>query len=332
MKRSVLLVGVAQPRFVLAGSDCYPLSKGMIMSRMLKIGFLVVGCATLAVVATHEVCAQSSSIGSYKSTPRFQSRAEIAALPPSSSPSTIRAGFTPNSSAGRSAVQSDVYPYPANSRGARVAVQSNYVLPQRIPIAQNSSQISIGTNSTIKSLVNTSGQSSFALPTNYSVQRPAITTTAYRQPIYQAPTLGIGKTSLSGVQTCYCQPNFNPAAVASRTTAGYQTAQNSSIGSGLDIPTLDIRVPGQQDVNPFPATGQAVSQSNYQYPLPTAPQNSAQSGSWWTPFVTGSGTYPAVIRRQNMPVGSYLGQGLIGQPTAYVDGQPVRNLLRYITP
>jgi hypothetical protein len=27
-----------------------------------------------------------------------------------------------------------------------------------------------------------------------------------------------------------------------------------------------------------------------------------------------------------------LGRGLYGQPTAYVDGQPVRNFLRYIFP
>lgn len=39
-----------------------------------------------------------------------------------------------------------------------------------------------------------------------------------------------------------------------------------------------------------------------------------------------------LVRFQNMPPGSYLGQGLVGQPKAYVDGQPVRNLLRYIFP
>lgn len=33
-----------------------------------------------------------------------------------------------------------------------------------------------------------------------------------------------------------------------------------------------------------------------------------------------------------MPQGTYLGQGIIGQPTAYVDNQPLRNLLRYIFP
>ena len=33
-----------------------------------------------------------------------------------------------------------------------------------------------------------------------------------------------------------------------------------------------------------------------------------------------------------MPAGTYLGQGIIGQPTAYVPSQPLRNLLRYIFP
>jgi len=47
---------------------------------------------------------------------------------------------------------------------------------------------------------------------------------------------------------------------------------------------------------------------------------------------SGSGQYTPLFQFRNMPPGSYLGQGLIGQPTAYVDGQPVRNLLRYIAP
>lgn len=32
------------------------------------------------------------------------------------------------------------------------------------------------------------------------------------------------------------------------------------------------------------------------------------------------------------PQASYVGQGILGQPKAYVSGQPVRNFLRYITP
>jgi hypothetical protein len=88
----------------------------------------------------------------------------------------------------------------------------------------------------------------------------------------------------------------------------------------------------QPQLPQLPQNGQSNLQFNFPTQLEVAPQYGAQGAKWWTPFVTGSGTYPPVIRRQNMPVGTYLGQGLIGQPTAYVDGQPVRNLLRYISP
>ena len=62
------------------------------------------------------------------------------------------------------------------------------------------------------------------------------------------------------------------------------------------------------------------------------PQFNQTGGNWWTPFITGSGYYTPLLNFRNLPPGSYLGQGLVGQATAYVDGQPVRNLLRYISP
>ncbi len=40
---------------------------------------------------------------------------------------------------------------------------------------------------------------------------------------------------------------------------------------------------------------------------------------------------PAGVTLQNMPPGTYVGRGLVGQPAAYIDGQPLRNLIRYIT-
>ena len=46
----------------------------------------------------------------------------------------------------------------------------------------------------------------------------------------------------------------------------------------------------------------------------------------------GNGPYRPIVTLRNMPPGTYLGQGIIGQPKAYVDGQPVRNLIRYIFP
>ena len=62
------------------------------------------------------------------------------------------------------------------------------------------------------------------------------------------------------------------------------------------------------------------------------PQLGGNTGSGFNSLLAGSGGYTPLLQFRNMPPGSYLGQGLIGQPTAYVDGQPIRNLLRYISP
>ncbi len=43
-------------------------------------------------------------------------------------------------------------------------------------------------------------------------------------------------------------------------------------------------------------------------------------------------TYRPLIPIQSLPNSSYIGQGIYGQPKAYVDGQPVRNFFRYILP
>lgn len=43
-------------------------------------------------------------------------------------------------------------------------------------------------------------------------------------------------------------------------------------------------------------------------------------------------TWVPLIPLRSMPYGTYLGQGIIGQPVAYVEGEPVRNFLRYVFP
>ncbi len=85
---------------------------------------------------------------------------------------------------------------------------------------------------------------------------------------------------------------------------------------------------------PQVATGYLPSGTVYPYPaastVPTL-NNSPQlppPGFGASPRVN----YQPVFKFQNMPPGTYLGQGAIGQPTAYVDGQPLRNLLRYVFP
>jgi hypothetical protein len=53
-------------------------------------------------------------------------------------------------------------------------------------------------------------------------------------------------------------------------------------------------------------------------------------GSFWDPQSIYSAKNPSpLVKFKNMPPGTYLGQGIVGQPKAYVDGQPFRNLFRY---
>ena len=141
-----------------------------------------------------------------------------------------------------------------------------------------------------------------------------------RQTVYQQSTLGLGGPLFRTAQNCNCTPGYNPAAAA------YQApALNPNVGAGLAL--------APQNFQPNSATRLGFGQPNYQLPAGVGtPQFGAQGARWWTPFVSGSGVYTPLLKLQNMPVGTYLGQGVIGQPTAYVDGQPVRNLLRYISP
>lgn len=91
---------------------------------------------------------------------------------------------------------------------------------------------------------------------------------------------------------------------------------------------------GYNVVGPQVATGYLPSGTVYPYPaastvptLNTSPQLS--------PIVYGANprvNNQTVYELQNMRPGTYLGRGAIGQPKAYVDGQPLRNLLRYVFP
>ncbi len=130
---------------------------------------------------------------------------------------------------------------------------------------------------------------------------------SFRQTAYQTPTLGLGPvgstrpTVYPTSQSCYCAP-----------TAPANAANTAPTLGGGAVAGYYAQAPNLAAPQPLP------------YQLP------ADSG-----FPQLGGTAPAanaVVIRQNYPPGTYLGQGIIGQPTAYVDGQPVRNLMRYIFP
>ncbi len=161
----------------------------------------------------------------------------------------------------------------------------------------------------------------------------------------------------------YVNPNLN--------FAGYQGYQPSALPAN-SVPALNTNVtrvaqnccgngqsccctcqPQTQPFQAFPGGGQAAPVRNTGYQVPQSqgyqwqpnigvPQLGGNTGggfgsglrSWLNGSTSGASSngLASMLPFRNMPPGAYLGQGIIGQPTAYVDGQPLRNLLRYVAP
>jgi hypothetical protein len=86
--------------------------------------------------------------------------------------------------------------------------------------------------------------------------------------------------------------------------------------AALTAPTLTAPQPVQ-----LPATG---LNPGMQYNL---------DPTWNSSFTTNPSrsTYSPILALRNLPPGTYVGQGILGQPKAYVDGEPIRNFLRYFS-
>lgn len=139
-------------------------------------------------------------------------------------------------------------------------------------------------------------------------------------PVVTQPTLGISSNNsfkppvATAPANCQCQPNGLASTLPPYTTG---------------VPTIPFAPPA-----PLPGTVPTSYTTSATGSAATAPGAVAPAGATPTtayyPYLTGN--FQPVVATQNMPPGTYLGRGLIGQPTAYVDGQPVRNLFRYIFP
>lgn len=164
--------------------------------------------------------------------------------------------------------------------------------------------------------------------------------TSARQTAFQVPTLGLTPVARTA-QNCNCAPAppqfFQPQQQGFAPAA----AQVPSLGG---VPNLNIQVPGQTggfaqqgfQASPF-QSGNQVYTPNYGLQSGIGTPQFGNTGfgggsSWLTTFLTGRGQYPNLLSFRNLPPGTQLGQGIIGQPTAYVDGQPARNLFRWLLP
>ena len=169
-----------------------------------------------------------------------------------------------------------------------------------------------------------------------------------RQTAYQAA--GLNNNSIRTAQNCNCPPTTGGFQVPPTTTPGftYQPIQ----AAAQPVPQGNLFVPGT-NVN-----GQTIAPPALQFnngnvccqPTPGVQLNGVGQGfntfgnagtgrfgngwfqNWSRPLVTGSGAYQPIIDLQGFKPGTYLGKGIIGQPTAYVQYQPLRNLLRYLFP
>lgn len=146
-------------------------------------------------------------------------------------------------------------------------------------------------------------------------------TTASRQPAaaiapqrtLQVPTSGYGVT----------QNTYQAPLVAQVPSLGVPTTLNRAMRPNCS--SCNVNAPGYGGVAPptkvytpaasLPPTLGAQGQGYYQGGTMVPPQRSV---------------YTPVVRLQNMPPNVYAGQGIIGSPKLYVDGQPIRNLMRYL--
>jgi len=155
---------------------------------------------------------------------------------------------------------------------------------------------------------------------------------------YVVPTLGISSPdSTAATATSIPQTTTIPrttARVAENCCNPCAATQQSNLSvTGFSVPAYD---PNAALTAPSlliqPPVGSARGGGfNLQNPNIGVPQFN-NTNRTWTPFASGAGAYQPLVRLVNMQPGTFLGQGVIGQPTAYVDGQPIRNLFRYLFP
>lgn len=128
-------------------------------------------------------------------------------------------------------------------------------------------------------------------------------------------------------------PVFRPQAVNS--FAGQAANQvptlNPNVGSAPNVASTYGGFLGQAGAN-----YQVQPQGGYQFQSGLGvPQfqstGTAGRGGWFSNGLFGTGAYTPLLPLVSAQ-GARLGQGIIGQPTAYMDGQPLRNLLRYLSP
>ena len=140
-------------------------------------------------------------------------------------------------------------------------------------------------------------------------------------------------TSVAKPQCCCVPQNCCVAAPAQTPVTPAPVFRPQTVNQAANqVPTLTPGVPGGF-LGQNGANFQVQPQPGFQFqPGLGAPQfNPTGGGNWFSTALSGTGVYTPLLPIASAQ-GARLGQGIIGQPTAYIDGQPLRNLLRYVFP
>ena len=339
--------------------------KGKTMNYFLKCTFVaIVHCAIVSIVSAAPIAQNHSQpfTGNGQRSVN-QTRDEVAALPASPDVAPQRSGFYSASSASgassqpystfyrQSSSQSDVYNYPATGP-PRVAggLGSNFSLFRNSAAARPTNQMSFGSNTSTGNLgprIQTYSQtpvyninpyaSPVSQPTQIAGSRSPVeqqrsstisqtrsipTPSSQFTTAQQAQAQAIQLARLAQAQQQQAQQTLAQAQQSQARAAQLAQASQPTIAfrqAAYVQPTLGLRGP---QIRPVQTCGCEIG---YRW-TETSFRMPAQNAD------LGTGLGVQSVTLQNMPVGTYLGTGVVGQPTAYRDGQPVRNLFRYITP
>ncbi|MEZ6105118.1 MAG: hypothetical protein R3B96_03165 [Pirellulaceae bacterium] len=122
-------------------------------------------------------------------------------------------------------------------------------------------------------------------------------------------------------------------------TSGYSGYNNAGINPYVGYPVRTAPVSGAVVPVGYQVANYPQGMSTCDSPAGLPPSLSYQTpGAVGQPYGYGYGTVPVngnykpLAPLFSVPNGTYVSQGLLGQPKAYVNGQPVRNIFRYILP
>lgn len=193
---------------------------------------------------------------------------------------------------------------PATHRATRIA----YDAPQTVQTVRYEEPVRVAQAPTVVR---------YAAPTQTVTSTPTYTVqrAEYQQPIGASEWHTIGRTTVGYGSTVQTQMPVQTVTPVQRTVHYQPVAQQRVVTrfQAADVaPTLSVPVVQGTTVH-TPVAQVPVAVTPAVVPIPQS-------------------TFRPVLPLSSMPTSFSLGQGLYGQPKIYPDGQPVRNVLRYLLP